>query len=280
MRLYVAALTAAMTLALGAPGAIAKPKTGDLLVAASQDQPGQLVVFSSDRPNKAQVYALTGPAGMDNLIGLDTRPATGNLYAIGSVGTLYTITLNHPARTAASAFASQALSPLVGDFFGVDFNPVPDRLRVISDQEQNLRINPDNGQTFIDSPLSYAPGDPNAGRNPDAVGAAYENNVAGATDTRLFDIDAAQDVLALQNPPNAGLLTTIGPLTVDTTRYVGFDITPPARGATPYAVLDPKGHGSRLYVIDLATGKARQVNQVGLSHPFHLDSLAAFGAAP
>ncbi len=156
---------------------------------------------------------------------------------------------------------------------------MPDRLRLISDQQQNLRIDVDSGAAANDGALAYGPGDRNFGDDPDAVGAAYANNVAGATSTALYDIDARQDVLALQSPPNDGVLRTIGALGVDTTRFAGFDITPPARGATPYAVLDPKGRGSRLYVIDLASGKARQVGQVGLGGPYFLDSLAAVGAA-
>ena len=156
---------------------------------------------------------------------------------------------------------------------------MPDRLRLNSDQEQNLRINVDTGATTNDGALAYAPADRNAGANPDVAGAAYTNaDTDPATGTMLFDIDAAQDVLAIQNPPNDGVLITVGGLGVDTTKFVGFDITPPSAGATPYAVLDPKGHGSRLYVIDLATGKARQVGQVGNASPYRLNSLATLGA--
>ncbi len=279
-RFALAGTALALGLSAAASPAAAKPKTGDLLVGASQQQPGQLVVFSSDRPTKAQRFALSGPAAADRLVGLDTRPATGELLAVGSAGTLYTIVLDVPARTASSSPKSQSTIPPAGEFFGTDFNPVPDRLRLISDQQQNLRVEVESGTAINDGALAYGPGDPNFGADPDAVGAAYANNVAGTTSTTLYDIDARQDVLALQAPPNNGVLATIGDLTVDTTRFVGFDITPPARGATPYAVLDPKGHGSRLYVIDLATGKARQVGQVGLGSPYFLDSLAAAGPAP
>ena len=277
-RLRNAGLLALAGCALTAPGAMAKEKTGDQLVAASQERPGQLVAFSSDAPNKARVLPLTGPAGSEPLVGLDTRPANGQLYGVGASGRLYVIQVGPGGAT--STAGAQIASPLAGTFFGSDFNPVPDRLRLNSDQEQNLRINVDTGATTNDGALAYAAADRNAGANPDVAGAAYTNaDTDPATGTMLFDVDAAQDVLAIQNPPNDGVLITVGDLGVDTTRSVGFDITPPAAGSTPYAVLDPKGHGSRLYVIDLATGKARQVGQVGNASPYHLDSLATLAPA-
>jgi trimeric autotransporter adhesin len=274
-RMNTAALAGLLAIAVTAPAAVAKEKTGDQLVAASQDRPGELVAFNSDRPNKASVLALTGPAATEPLVGLDTRPANGRLYGVGASGRLYLIDPDLGAGTAASTAAAQISSPLVGAAFGSDFNPVPDRLRLNSDAQQNLRINVDTGAAINDGALAYAAGDENAGADPDVAGAAYTNaDNDPATGTMLFDVDARQDVLALQSPPNDGVLLTVGDLGVDTTRFVGFDITPPGAGATPYAVLDPKGHGSRLYVIDLATGKARQVGQVGNGSRFHLDSLA------
>jgi hypothetical protein len=44
--------------------------------------------------------------------------------------------------------------PLDGTFFGVDFNPTVDRLRVISDTGQNLRVNVDTGAEFRDTSLT------------------------------------------------------------------------------------------------------------------------------
>ena len=45
---------------------------------------------------------------------------------------------------------------LTGSQFGVDFNPVADRLRVISDSGLNLRINADTGATTTDGAINRA----------------------------------------------------------------------------------------------------------------------------
>ena len=72
-----------------------------------------------------------------------------------------------------SADAADATSPfamLSGTAFGVDFNPMADRLRIVSDTEQNLRANVDTGATTTDATLN---------RGAFAVtAAAYTNNFA------------------------------------------------------------------------------------------------------
>ena len=44
--------------------------------------------------------------------------------------------------------------PLSGSFFGVDFNPAADRLRIVSDTGQNLAHNV-NGATTLNAMLTY-----------------------------------------------------------------------------------------------------------------------------
>src|SRR5581483_1695827 len=128
----------------------------------------------------------------------------------GGVGRLYTI---DTATAAATLVATLAADPadltnpyttLSGASFGVDFNPVADRLRLVSDAGQNLRVNPANGLVTTDADLN--PGMPHV------VGVAYTNSFAGASATTLYDIDSASDTLLIQNPPNNGTLTAVGPL--------------------------------------------------------------------
>jgi uncharacterized surface protein with fasciclin (FAS1) repeats len=56
------------------------------------------------------------------------------------------------------------------------------------------------------------------------VGAAYNNSVAGATRTQLYVVDAATGSLAIVNPPNDGILNTVGSLGVDLPDATSFDI--------------------------------------------------------
>ena len=94
---------------------------------------------------------------------------------------------------------------------GVDFNPQADRLRVVSHDGQNLRVNVMLGATAVDGALRYKDGDSGAGKRPRITASAYTHNVADAPDTKLFEIDDERDVLVLQDPPNDGVLTTVGP---------------------------------------------------------------------
>jgi len=175
---------------------------------------------------------ITGLADDEDLIGLDVRPATGDLYAISEGGPLYVIDVDTGEATA----PGEAIDPaLEDDSVGFDFNPTVDRIRVDVSTGQNLRLNPDTGaigtnpetmEPTIDGTIAYAEGDDNADNTPAVVGAGYTNSVAGAEETQLYVIDAEQDVLALQDPPNDGTLNTVGSLDVDVNASAAFDISP------------------------------------------------------
>ena len=111
---------------------------------------------------------------------------------------------------------------LSGTSFGVDFNPVADRLRIIGDDGQNLRHSVNvGGTTLADTALNYTTGVVVNG----VSGAAYTNNDLHANSaTSLFDLDTTLDQLAIQPPPNAGSLVATGKLTLDAGAQVGFDI--------------------------------------------------------
>lgn len=150
---------------------------------------------------------------------------------------------------------------LNGNSFGFDFNPVVDRLRIVSDNDQNLRVNVDTGAALVDGDLSYPAGGRNARRNPSVVGVAYSNpDNDPNTGTVLYDVDAGLDILARQDPPNNGTLNTIGGLGVDTGALVGFDI---GRRYGGLAALQPGGGASRLHSVDLDSGRARDRGRIG-----------------
>ncbi len=94
--------------------------------------------------------------GLENIVGIDVRPADTALYALGSTGRLYTADAATGALTLKSTLAaalgdgSAPYAGLVGTEFGIDFNPGNDGLRVVSDTGQNLRVTVDNGNTITD----------------------------------------------------------------------------------------------------------------------------------
>jgi uncharacterized protein DUF4394 len=221
--------------------------------------------------SRLPIYGLT-PG--DQLVGIDFRPATGQLYGLSTPGggpgsaQLYII----DTETAIAMKVGAPNAVLGGTSFGFDFNPVPDRIRVVSNLGQNLRLNPNDGTSAgMDTDLAYAAGDPNAGRMPSSVvGAAYANpDRDPQTNTVLYDIDSGRDadsapgggdVLAIQVPPNAGQLNTAGRLGINTDDIVGFDIS---HRNVALAALQEGQTSSRLVSIDLISGRATDRGRVG-----------------
>ena len=229
----------------------------------------RLIRFRSYDPGTiTATRTITGLEPGEKVVGIDFRPATGELWAVGSTSRLYTI---DPATGAATEEAVLS-TPLSGTFFGVDFNPVVDRLRIVSNTDQNLRVVPDTGAVTVDGTLAYAPGK-YGGTNPAVKAVAYTNSQCGPADpmrtTALFDIDHNENLLAQQNPPNDGTLTAIGGLGLDTRVRVGFDVSP--NNNVGYVSVDPVNplddQTSRLATIDLATGDLSLLGRIGPASP-------------
>jgi Domain of unknown function (DUF4394) len=230
---------------------------------------------------------VTGLQADESLLGIDMRPATGELYGLGSSSRLYRIDPFTGQATAVGA--APFVIALSGTAFGFDFNPTVDRIRIVSNAGQNLRAHPDLGTVVDfdamapgvqpDGSLAYdattADGDPvdaNAGAPPLAVSAAYTNpDNDPATGTTLYVIDADLNALAIQAPPNNGVLNTVGTLGANTTQLAGFDIatTNQAFAALKLVGADHvKGCGnSALVSIDLATGATSVIGVIGTPNP-------------
>jgi Domain of unknown function (DUF4394) len=217
----------------------------------------RLLFFDSATPGTVTKTITISTVGNEALVAIDFRPLTGDLYAMSVSTRFYVLNLT----TGAASSPPVTPTMLNGTRFGFDFIPSVDRIRVTSDNEQNLRLNPINGSlTATDAALNYPTGDAHAGANPNIVGSAYTNNFAGAVTTILYDIDSTLDTLVIQEPPNTGMLHTVGSLGVNTTDNVGFDISQGT--GTAYASLTV-GATPGLYTINLATGAATLVGTIG-----------------
>src|SRR5207248_3674453 len=105
------------------------PPSTDTLFAVTRTN--DLLRFSSASPDTvASTTPITGLQGGESVLGIDVRPATGQLYALGSSARLYTI---NPATGAATQVGSGTFAvPLSGTAFGFNFDAVADRIRVVS----------------------------------------------------------------------------------------------------------------------------------------------------
>jgi hypothetical protein len=239
-----------------------------------------LETFDSATPGTINTaVGVTGLQAGETILGIDVRPANGTLYGLGSTSRLYTINRTTGAATQVGSAGAFTLS---GTAFGVDFNPTVDRIRVVSNTGQNLRLNPNDGTlTATDTTVNYAPGDPNAAATPRAVGGAYTNNFQGAATTTLYDIDSNLDILVMQGSvngsptsPNTGQLFTVGALGFNTSDLAGFDVS--GSSGVAYASLTaPAGNSSQLFTINLNTGAASLVGTIGGGLP-----LSSFATVP
>jgi hypothetical protein len=238
-------------LGLAAIEAAAPPLAPDFLTLTSNNT---LLGFNAAAPDQVTSVAVTGVVG--TLLGIDVRPADGQLYGLTTANNIYTI---DPSSGEATLVSTLSVPFGGGVVSGFDFNPVPDRLRLVGDNDQNFRINVDTGEVIIDGTLAFVDGDANAGVNPNITASAYTNAFDGATSTALYNIDALLNKLVLQNPPNDGGLVTIGELGVNFGVVGGFDIvsTPEGDNAA-FAASD-----GVLYSIDLTTGAATSLGTIG-----------------
>jgi hypothetical protein len=271
-------LAAALACLAGSLAVPAGALAADQIAGVTDDN--QLVLFRSDSPGNIEfTVPVSGlPAG-EKLVGLDTRVATGALFALGSSSRLYRVDLGSGQALA----VADPFNPLLsGASFGFGDNPVADTLRAVSDSRQNLRISPATGQVVgVDTPLAYAPGDPGAATTPSIVAAGYSNRVPGASTTTLYDVDQGRDTLDIQNPANDGTLTTVGALGVDVTGPGGFSVAP---SGVAYAALRRAGQTNpELFTVNLTTGVATSVGAIatrptnGQSGAHPVVSIAALG---
>jgi len=241
---------------------------------------GEIVRFLDNAPaTVVTTTAITGVTAGEELVGLEFRPVTGQLYALGVettagvTGTLYRIDPQGATATVIGTAGGIALAGgAPGTTYGIDFNPTVDRLRVVSSTGGNYRINPNDG-TLAATDTSIT------GGATALDGVAYTNGppAMGATGvTAEYGINATTNSLHLFSNPNGGVVGTAIPVTLngaalDFTAVSGFDIPPtvttaaantaPAAGSA-YAALNVGG-ASNLYRINLLTGVATFVGSIG-----------------
>jgi len=227
----------------------------------------ELIRFNAGRPQLLeQRLPLQGLEPGDRLVGMDYRVARGVLYALSASGRLYTLDTTS-ARLTRVGTAPPLL--LQGQRFGLDFNPAADRLRLVSDSGQNLRLHPDTGALAVIDP-NLQRTRPHTGGSPwVVVGAAYTYNKRDDKLTTNYAIDIANGWLLTQGSRegvqpvvshNTGQLAVVGELGTGALEDAAFDIADTHNAAL--AALR-RGGSTRLFAVDLDTGRATLLGTVG-----------------
>ncbi|MBW4664848.1 MAG: DUF4394 domain-containing protein [Chroococcus sp. CMT-3BRIN-NPC107] len=239
-------LAIALSLAASLQTFISAPATSkDMYKIVALTSNNTLVSYDSMSRRPHQAMSIKGVDG--NVVGIDYRPANGMLYAITDTDKIYTVNSNNGV---AKLVSTLSISFNGGFQAGVDFNPVADRLRVVANNGQNYRINVETGEVTADKTLNY---NPTQGMG--ITAAAYTNSKAGATATKLYNLDYSSNTLVMQNPPNDGMLSTVGVLKMNLPPIAGFDIVTDSKGDNFGFIVS----GQSLYTVDLATGTAKMM---------------------
>ena len=249
-------LACAAALAVPVAGQATSHSKGDGRTFYATDNQGNLVSFSADNPRQLDSSRpITGlPSGV-SLKGIDFRPATGDLYGVGSDSVVYRV---NPLTAIAVAEGPAFTPALRGRFFGVDFNPTVDRIRLTSDANQNLRLHPDDANV-VGADTDLNPGDPTV------VGSAYTNSsfsAARPTATILYALDAFDDAIYRQDPPNGGTLVDPKPLDINVRGDAGFDIAGKSNVGYVATAADRRP-GAELYRANVQTGDSVRLGQIG-----------------
>src|SRR3954447_3448514 len=275
--------------ALAALAALALPASAAAEPAAGLVNYVELATFDTANPSAVTVRTIGGLEGSETVVGLDRRPATGELMIVtvppGAVanGIVRTYSLDPATAVATLVGSIPGTVPGAADVpTGVDFNPVVDRIRVINAGNENFRVNPINGTlSGNDTDLIYTA--PAAGP---VTAVAYDRNIAPGppgtlpppgTLTTLYGIDTGPDRLVTiggvsgDSSPNNGAVRSEGTLgvAVDDGSDAGFDIT---AGGAAFASLRVGGQPG-LYRINLAGGTASLIGAL----PFELRELTITG---
>jgi hypothetical protein len=224
----------------------------------------QLVHLMSGPPVVEQaVIAITGLRDGENVIAIDTRPATGELFGVTNQNLIYRIDKNTGTAIAVSGVA---LDPaIVGDFVGADFNPQDDQLRIWTNTGQILKVSPLTGAvTGTESIFSLG----NATR---INSVAYMPMIPGSlARPTLYILDISTNSLYRQG--SFGSLQLVGATGYNWYNEGGFDITSTyyafavqygeSRTGGTIGTEDTSQPASRLFKIDLRSGRATSQGKV------------------
>jgi hypothetical protein len=226
----------------------------------------ELLSFNRNTPNNIQTRApvVLNATNGETLVGIEYKPGdiltgTGEPKVYGLVqGTTTSRVIGINAKTGAIVSTvtlaqdgtdlTVPYTNLLGTNFGMDFDPVNGRLRIVSDSAtvNNLSVNIATGSTITDTNLN--------GAATTATAAAYSSNFANAPGTVLMLISGSQ--LLIQNPASSGTTTLAANLDITIGSVAGFDITGDSNLNTLafLAATDTGAGATRFYTLNLNNG--------------------------
>ena len=227
--------------------------TADAATIWALDTTGKIARIDTDSRKATPAVLVTGADG--SVLSMALRPADGKLYGLTASGQLITI---DPMSGVATVVAKLDKKLETGPRTTINFNPVVDRIRVVSSNGGNWRIHPDTGAVTVDGGLKYAPDSAYAATPPMVTTGAYSNHFAGTKETALYTLDTKLGMMNVQMPPNDGIQQPRGQLGKPVPANAGFDILSDGQGGNTGWIVA----GGALHSIDIKTGKVMTVGKI------------------
>lgn len=264
--------TARLAALMAASLAAAAPAQAETIYGLTAGTNTALVSFDSATPgNLNHVVPIIGILDDLTLRSIDFRPADRKLYGFAtyqsddlssSIGMLFTIDTRTGVASSVGRPFDMSFNGLSADGLSIDFNPVVDRLRVVSSSGMNFRVNPNTGALVArDTDLT----------SQGLVGSiAYANNHVGATQTTLYGYDHFKTELVTigglngSPSPNGGVTHVVGGTGTPSmwNWYTGLDIS---GSGNAYLMLDAQSspsYDAELFTVNLSTGATHLLGEV------------------
>jgi hypothetical protein len=236
----------ALALGLGIAVAASSSAKAEYLTALVY-QGNQIFTFDSSSPGTILSSAgVSGLQGGDILVGIDFYGNT--LYGVGSAGNLYTINWTGDGHGTAQASLVNHFGTLNGIYYAVDASTAG--VRIISDADINILLNRTTG-AIISSTPTLTP----STLNIDAIASSVNG-------TTMYAVDSVANTLGTLNTAT-GTFTGIGGMGYDVSGKNGFDISQATGIAYFGSAVSSSGVDPNLYTVDLSTGFASLVGQIG-----------------
>jgi uncharacterized protein DUF4394 len=261
------------------------PPAGMALYAVDLDN--RLLLLGTGNPGTpTRIVPITGLPILKRIVGVDFRPSDGRLYGVGNDSRVYVL---DTVTAAATPVAAEPFDPPIDIFevhFGMSFDPVSDRIRlIVAESGANYEIDPDDGTATLQAQVHYAATDPNAGATPSISGIGFAGASVPATlhassapslrggpcEDLLYAIDADLAELVMSCDPDQGEFESIGPIAVAIARCSEIKVAP---DGNIFAIVLAES-GNLLLVLDRLTGHATSQTPVNDDSP-----IQTFGFVP
>ncbi len=221
---------------------------------------------------------IVGLGSTEHILAIDFR-LNGQLYGVSDLNLIYVIDVTSGQ---AKVVSRAPFEPgLKGAYIGMDFDPAADKIRIVTDEDQNIVLDPDQGNVFsVDSDINPP------STNVNAIAYGWSTGFGVPRSFPLYDIDISRGWLCKQVPPYKGTIVPVASLGMVIGGEGGFDISrsnPNTGLAALYGHSTQPGGGGglgdnlgvdayRVWEITLSNGKAAYRgklprNIIGLSIP-------------